>query len=110
MTLYRLDIQIFISRFTGKLMPDSDSVLPPGVWRGAQRRRVFAIREKQERWADVCPSPPVRVLGYKNNLTARPGGGLSHLRHGGGAKMTPPPSNSTTRKARRPGDTAIDSS
>ena len=44
-------------------------------------------------------------------VNLRPGGGLSHLRHGGGgAKMTPPPSNSKTRKARRAGDTAIDSS
>ena len=43
------------------------------------------------------------------SINPRPGGGLSHLRHGGrGAKMTP--SNSKTRKARRPGDTVIDSS
>ena len=41
----------------------------------------------------------------------RPGGGLSHLRHGGGGGQNdPPPSNSKTRKSRRPGDTAIDSS
>ena len=69
MTLYRLDIQIFISRFTGKLMPDSESVLPPGVWRGAQRRRVFAIREKTGEMGRCCPSPSsARVRIQKNNL------------------------------------------
>ena len=48
--------------------------------------------------------------GHKNALyvNPRPGGGLSHLRHGGG--QNDPPSNSKTRKARRPDDTAIDSS
>ena len=45
------------------------------------------------------------------SLSPRPGGGLSHLRHGGGGGgQNDPPSNSKTRKARRPGDNAIDSS
>ena len=52
----------------------------------------------------------MRDCGLFIFFNPRPGGGLSHLRHGGGAKMTPPPSNWKTRKARRPGDTAIDSS
>ena len=47
---------------------------------------------------------------WTDMFAPRPGGGLSHLRHGGGGGQNDPPSNSKTRKAKRPGDTAIDSS
>ena len=65
-------------------------------------------------WGGGRYGPPAEGMGRTRLSSARvnprPGGGLSHLRHGGGGQNDPPPSNSKTRKARRPGDTAIDSS
>ena len=77
----------------------------PNKARPRQRRKRGLADSAATSLATSRPNGP--VCGH---LNPRPGGGLSHLRHGGGGQNDPPPSNSKTTKARRPGDTAIDSS
>ena len=60
-------------------------------------RRVLKPQETNKEISQkiaLCPQP---------QFNPRPGGGLSHLRHGGGGKMTTPPNSKTKRdrKARK---------
>ena len=128
-----LNAESFITRTVSTTIPDNrdqfvENVWYLWVWSCGTGLWEFSPVGSLVGMTDVCgfsvvcetPSPCTNSASRQHReqkrysgvtlINPRPDGGLSHLRHGGGGGQNDPPSNSKTRKARRPGDTAIDSS